>query len=129
MSEGKEAPRNEASLHYARREAVNLNRVADLAEQRGNSELAKQLRQIAQIPEGTPLHPEQSQQVKRLPVSEEQEQPSGNKAQRLDTLNVEAMLEALEQAKKLPVPPGEVVDQFYIRKARELLSKQREKQR
>jgi hypothetical protein len=133
MPEKGEVPQSETQgKNRARVNAIDISKVADLASKQGKSEVAEELRQIAQTPIGTPVHPEQAQQTQQVRPSiegEAQSAPLSNPAKRLDTHNVEAMMSALEQAKKLPVPPGEEPGQFYYRKAMELLSQGKELQK
>src|SRR5947209_9690187 len=104
MSEKGEVPRSEShGKNQARVKAIDLSKVADLASKQGKSEVAEELRQIAQTPIGTPVHPEQAQQTQQARPSIEgqgQSAPLSNPAKRLDTHSVEAMMSALEQAKQ-----------------------------
>jgi len=49
------------------------------------------------------------------------------KAERFESKDVDAVLSAIEEAKKLPAPEGEEPGQFYYRKAMELLSQKKGK--
>src|SRR5947209_5987195 len=119
MSEGREAAGNESSSNFARRDVVDLNKVADLASKRGMNDVAEKLRKSAKLPSRAPLHTEQQQsdvpagqevspQLTEPPVSSENHPvASSDQVHFFDKQEVDAMLNALEQAKRLPVPEGE----------------------
>ena len=128
----------EPSRKAQRLESSTINAVADALQKQGHKTLANELRspalsqeQIRQNQQRDHASWEAEMKAKRdaeTPLLGASSTSSQN-AQRLDTQDVDAALNALEQAKRFPVPQGEEPGQFYHRKAQEILSQGKEPQK
>ncbi len=124
----------EPSPKAQRLDTTTVNALADALQKQGDKTLANELRSPAPSQEQIRQNQQRDHASweAEMKAKRDAETPllssstSSQKAQRLDTQDVDAALNALEQAKRFPVPQGEEPGQFYHRKAQEILSQGKE---